>query len=341
MPVRLGLIGAGQIAQLHAEAITANGAMLVAVADPDETRGRALAGRIGAAYRTDAQELLRDPGIQAVIIATPNNSHYGLARAALDAGKDILCEKPMTTSAEDSARLVQAVRARDDVVFQVGYMKRFHPGFLLLREWLALIGEPLAAEMRVLAERRPTSTTTWYRQPQHSGGGILVHSGSHLIDVMRFLLGEPARADARVQFAPDVPDLDQSTQALIDLKSGLTVQFAAISTPAPFLGHTGEGWEETIEVIGSEGRVRLSSPNWQATAPCAVTLQRHDDGEARTRFPTNDNPWHAEMRAFLHAVRTRGPAVPGVIDGYRVDATLAAIYESARQRSPVEVRLAC
>lgn len=341
MPVRLGIIGAGQIARLHVDAIAANGAVLAAVADPDETRGASLAQRAGAAYLADAQDLLRDPDIQAVIIATPNGSHYGLACAALDAGKDILCEKPMTTSADDSARLVRAVRAREDVVFQVGYMKRFNPGFQLLRECLPEIGEPLTAEVRVLAERRPASTTSWYRQPRQSGGGILVHSGSHLIDVVRFVLGEPARVDARVRFAPDVPDLDQSTQALIDLESGLTVQFAAISTPTPGLGHTGEGWEETVEVIGSGGRVRLSSPNWQATAPCAVTLQRHDDQETRTRFPAEENPWHAEMRAFLQAVETRIPPTPDVMDGYRVDATLAAIYASARQRSPVDVQLAC
>lgn len=340
MPVRLGLVGAGQIAQFHADAIAANGSLLAAVADPDETRGRSLARRAGATYCADAQVMLADPEIQAVVIATPNSSHYGLARAALDAGKDILCEKPMTTSAAESAELVRAVQALPDVIFQVGYMKRFNPGFQLLRDTLPEIGELLAAEVRVLAEWRPAPTITWYRQPHHSGGGILVHSGSHLIDVVRFLFGEPVRVDARVRFAPDVPDLDQATQALIDLESGLSVQFAAISTPASGLGHAGEGWEETVDVIGSEGRLRLSSPNWQATAPCAITLQRHDEQQTRTRYATGGNPWEAEMHAFLHAVETRSPATPDVIDGYRVDAILAAIYASARQRTPVDVPVA-
>ncbi len=338
MPIHLGIIGAGQIARFHAEAIAAGRGCLAAVADPDETHGRRLAGQVGATYYADPHTLLRDARLQAVVIATPNATHYELVLAALEAGLDILCEKPVTTSASDSARLVQAVRVRPGVIFQVGYMKRFNPGFRLLRESLAEIGEPLSAELRVLAERTPSPVESWYRQPQQSGGGILMHSGSHLIDVIRFLLGEPARVDARVRYAPDVPDLDYATQALIDLESGLTVHPAAISTPAPGLGHTGEGWEETVEVIGSEGRVRLSSPNWQGTAPCLVTLQRGGEGEARTRFPARGSQWEAEMAAFLHAVETRQPPVPDVIDGYRVDETLAAIYASAASRSPVEVR---
>jgi predicted dehydrogenase len=178
----------------------------------------------------------------------------------------------------------------------------------------------------------------WYQDPRHSGGGILTHSGSHLLDVLRYLLGEPARVDARVSYAPDVPGLDWATQALIDMASGVTVSFAAIATPAPGLGHTGEGWEETIEVIGDRGRVRLSSPNWQATAPCLLTLQLAGEREARTLFPERGNPWETEMRAFLHAVQTRHSPSPDVVDGYRVDETLAALYRSGQSRAPGEIQ---
>ena len=341
MPIDLGIIGAGQIARFHAEAIAAAGGCLVAVADPDEANGRRLAERARAAYIADPHELLADPRIQAVIIATPNATHFELALAALEAGKDILCEKPMTISADDSARLVRAVRDRPGVIFQVGYMKRFNPGFRLLNEVLPQIGDPLSAEVRVLAERHPAPVESWYRRPGHSGGGILTHSGSHLIDVMRFLLGEPIRVDARVHYAPDVPGLDQATQALIDLESGATVHLAAISTPAPGLGHTGEGWEETVEVIGSTGRVRLSSPNWQGTAPCLVTIQVSGDCQARTLFPKRDSQWEAEMRAFLDAVESRRAPSPDVGDGYRVDEILAALYASGQLRAPIDMQWRC
>jgi predicted dehydrogenase len=337
MPVHLGIIGAGQIARFHAEAIAAAGGCLVAIADPNETAGRSLAERFQTAWHTDPRALLADPRIQAVIVATPNATHCELALAALEAGKDVLCEKPMTTSAGDSLRLVRAVRDRPGVVFQVGYMKRFNPGFRLLKETLSRIGEPLAAEFRVLAERRPAPVQGWYQDPRHSGGGILTHSGSHLLDVQRYLLGEPARVDARVSYAPDVPGLDWATQALIDMASGVTVSFAAIATPAPGLGHTGEGWEETIEVIGDRGRVRLSSPNWQATAPCLLTLQLAGEREARTLFPERGSPWEAQMRVFCQAVAMRQEPSPDVGDGYRVDATLAALYDSGQQRTPVDL----
>jgi predicted dehydrogenase len=341
MPVHLGIIGAGQIARFHADAIAAAGGSLVAVADPDQTNGKRFAERARAAYTPEPHDLLADPRIQAVVIATPNATHFELALAALEAGKDILCEKPMTISADDSARLVQVVRDRPGVIFQVGYMKRFNPGFQLLKELLPRIGDPLSAEVRVLAERHPGPGETWYRRPEQSGGGILTHSGSHLIDVMRFLLGEPVRVDARVHYAPDAPGLDQATHALIDLESGATVHLAAVSTPAPGLGHTGEGWEETVEVIGSTGRVRLSSPNWQGTAPCLVTLQLSGEHQTRTLFPRRGSQWDAEMRDFLDAVASRRAPSPDVVDGYRVDEILGGLYGSGQRRAPIDIQWRC
>jgi predicted dehydrogenase len=338
MSVSLGIIGAGQIAHFHVEAIAACGACVAAIADPDENAGRRLAARAGARYFTDPRQLLEDSGIQAVTIATPNATHFALAMAALAAGKDVLCEKPMTTSAADSAELVRAAAERPECIFQVGYMKRFNPGFQLFRDLLPEIGEPIFAEVRVMAERRPATGESWYGQPAQSGGGILTHSGSHLLDVIRFLLGEPSRVDARVLYAHDVPGLDQSTQALLDLENGLSVHFSTVSTPAPLLGHTGEGWEETIEVIGDDGRLRLSSPNWQGTAPCLVTLQRRGEREARTFLPDRVSQWEAEMHDFLEAVTTRRPPSPNVVDGYRVDEVLAALYASGEQRSPVDIQ---
>ena len=160
-----------------------------------------------------------------------------------------------------------------------------------------------------MAERRPSPAESWYRQPAQSGGGILTHSGSHLIDVIRFLLGEPMRVDARVRYAPDIAGLDR-VDAGAD-RSGARAPGAVrgrLHARATVLGHTGEGWEETVEVIGEAGRVRLSSPNWQATAPCLITLQRGGEREARTLLPGAGSPWEAEMQRLS---RCRGDAPPG------------------------------
>lgn len=337
MPVHLGIIGAGQIARFHAAAIAAAGGCLAAVADPDEARGRAFAESTGAAYHPDPHALLADHRVQAVIVAAPNAAHFPLALAALEAGKDVLCEKPLTTNPSHSLRLVEAVRERPGVVFQVGYMKRYNPGFRLLEEKLPRVGAPLSVEFRVLAERVPSTSESWYRRSGESGGGILTHSGSHLLDVMRWLFGEPTRVDARITYAPDRPGLDWATHALIEMASGLSVHLAAISTPAPGLGHTGEGWEETVEIVGERGRLRLSSPNWQATAPCLLTLALSGERETRTLYPERGSPWDAEMRAFLRAVSARHAPKPDVVDGYRVDETLAALYASGQRKTPVDI----
>lgn len=336
-PVQLGIIGAGQIARFHAEAIASVGGCLVGVSDPEQAKGRAFAEHFHTGFFGDADSLIADRRVQAVIVATPNATHAALALAALDAGKDVLCEKPLTTNPDDALRLVRAVRDHPEAIFQVGYMKRYNPGFLLLKDTLPRIGEPLTAEFRVMAERVTSTSDSWYRRPGESGGGILTHSGSHLLDVMRWLLGEPARVDARITDAPDRPGLDWATHALIEMASGLSVHLAAVSTPAPGLGHTGEGWEETVEIVGERGRLRLSSPNWQATAPCLLTLGLSGERETRTLYPERGSPWEAEMRVFLHAVATRQPPFPNVVDGYRVDETLAALYASGRRKTPVDI----
>ena len=336
-PIAVGIVGAGQIARFHVEAIASAGGRVAMITDTHEATGRHLARQAGAEFVTDVETLLTNPDISAVIVATPNAAHFSVAMAALEAGKDVLCEKPMTTREADSRRLATEAANRPRQIFQVGYMKRFSPGFLLLRDLLPRIGEIVCADVRVMASRQPTATDSWYRQPNQSGGGILTHSGSHLIDVIRFLLGEPVRVDARVHEAADVPGLDLATQALIDMANGTSIQFSAISAPAALLGHSGEGWEEIVDVIGTHGRVRLSSPNWQGTAPCLVTLQLIGERETRTFRPEPGSQWTAELRAFLDAVATRRPASPGATDGYRVDAVLAALYESGRRQEPVDV----
>ena len=87
--------------------------------------------------------VLGDPDVQAIVIATPNDTHYELAKAAIEAGKDVFCEKPMTTSPQESAELVQAMRQRPQQIFQVGYMKRYNPGFRLVKEMLPKLGDLL------------------------------------------------------------------------------------------------------------------------------------------------------------------------------------------------------
>ncbi len=311
---------------------------IATVCDVIEPAGRALANELGARYEPDYAKLLADPDIQAVLLATPNHTHFDLAKAAIEAGKDVFCEKPMTTNPQDSAELVRLVREHPQQIFQVGYMKRYNPAFRMVKEFLPQLGDLMAAHIRVIVGSRPrqaVAAASWHGDPAKAGGGILFHSGSHLMDVTRMLFGDPVRVDSRIIADPAEPRRELSTMTLLEVEDGPPVYFSTLYTSIPKVGHTQQGWEETVEIIGSEGRVFLSSPNWEGTFPCIVTVQIGEESQTRTIYPPEDSQWALEFRAFVDSLQTRRQLHPDVVDGYKVDETLAAIVESAAERAPV------
>ncbi len=337
----LALIGTGIIARFHVDALQGSEGKIVTVCDTDPAAGHALAGRIGAAYAQEYAAVLGDPDVQAIVIATPNDTHYELAKAAIEAGKDVFCEKPMTTSPQESAELVQAMRQRPQQIFQVGYMKRYNPGFRLVKEMLPKLGDLLSAHIRVIVGSRdpkPRPPATWHADPVRSGGGVLYHSGSHLMDVTRMLFGDPVSVDARIIPDPHQPRRDLSTMALLDMQAGFPAYFSTILTSIPKIGHSQQGWNETVEVVGTQGRIVLSSPNWEGTLPCIVTVQLGEESQTRTIYPPTDSQWALEFRAFVESLQTRQQQHPDVVDGYKVDEVLATIVESAAQKCPLPIR---
>ncbi len=341
MTVSLALIGSGLIARFHVAALAGSDGKIITVCDVNADAGRALAAEIGAAYAADYDTVLADPTIQAVLIATPNHTHYALAKAAIEAGKDVFCEKPMTTNPVHSAELVQLMATRPRQIFQTGYMKRYNPGFRLVQETLPRLGDLLSAHIRVIVGARPRppgQPTTWHADPTLSGGGVLYHSGSHLMDVTRLFFGDPVRVDVRKIPDPANPGRERSVMTLLDMTAGPPVYFSTVLTQIPQVGHAQQGWEETVEIIGTLGRISLSSPNWQGTLPTVVTLQMGDEGQSRTIYPPDESQWALEFRAFVESVQTRQQARPDVIDGYKVDEILATIVESAAEEAPVPLR---
>ncbi len=341
MSTNLALIGTGIIAHFHIAALQGSGGRIVSVCDTDQAAGSALAARLDAAYTPQFDAVLADDAVHAVLLATPNDTHYALAKAAIAAGKDVFCEKPMTTSPQESAELVAAMRERPQQLFQMGYMKRYSPGFRLLQELLPQLGDLLSAHVRVVVgsrERQPRPPATWHADPVRSGGGVLYHSGSHLLDVTRMLFGDPQAVDARITFDPQQPRRDLATTVLLDMQSGLPVYFSTIFTTIPHIGHSQQGWFETVEVIGTLGRVVLSSPNWEGTLPCVLTLQLGDESQTRTIYPPPQSQWTLEFRAFVESLQSRQQQSPDVVDGYKVDEILATIVQSAAQKAPVSMQ---
>lgn len=195
------MIGCGDVTEVKSGPALqrAPGSSLVAVMGRRGGLAEDYARRHGVPrWYDDAAELLADPEVDAVYVATPPSSHRSLTEMAAAAGKPVYVEKPMAPTAEDAEAMLRACRAAE-VPLYVAYYRRALPRFLQLREVLAdgVIGEPRAVTVTHVsppAQVESAAMPGWRVDPAVSGGGYFVDLGSHTLDLLDFLLGPIEKA---------------------------------------------------------------------------------------------------------------------------------------------------
>lgn len=191
--LRLGLIGCGDIGQLRAAGIAgASGCRLTAVNDLDPAKAQSVATRHRAAVEQDWRDLVRRSDVDAVIVSTPPVLHAEMAVASFDAGKHVLCEKPLARTPDEARRMVEAAEASGRRL-ATGFNYRFYPSFALARQVLdsGVIGA--LDHIRAYGGYSATShNQPWVHDAGTVGGGALRDIGIHLIDLTRDFLGDVA-----------------------------------------------------------------------------------------------------------------------------------------------------
>lgn len=198
-PVALAVIGCGDVAmERHLPTIATNRSVrLAAVCDTVSERANAAAARFGAERAVSAPEaIFADPAIDAVIVATPPWVTPRLTIAALRAGKDVLCEKPMALTLTEAAA-VRAEERQTDRFVQVGFVLRHGPMFGTLRRWIAedRLGSPLSLRIAVFDETYdPAGNPEHYQRIMATlaHGAPCIHDGAHTADHLHYLLGTRA-----------------------------------------------------------------------------------------------------------------------------------------------------
>jgi len=192
--VRWGIIGCGDVTEVKSGPAfqKANGSALVAVMRRDGARARDYARRHGVERAYDrAGDLIQDPQVDAVYIATPPASHAELALAVAAAGKPCLVEKPMARNHGECRQMIEAFEARG-VPLWVAYYRRALPRFLLVRDLLGAgeIGQVTSVHVDVRASlAKGPATDGWRFDPAVAGGGLFFDLASHCFDLVDFLLG--------------------------------------------------------------------------------------------------------------------------------------------------------
>jgi myo-inositol 2-dehydrogenase/D-chiro-inositol 1-dehydrogenase len=328
MSVRFGLLGAGRIGKVHARAIGANpDAVLVAVADALPEAAAALAAAHGARVAT-IEAIAADPGVDAVIICTPTDTHADLIEQFVRAGKAVFCEKPIDLSVARVKACLATVAAAKGVLM-VGFNRRFDPDFMAVKAALDA-GRIGKVEMVTISSRDPGPPPLDYIA---RSGGIFRDMTIHDFDMARWLLGEEPEtvlAAASVLTDPAIGKAGDYDSVNVILRTASGRQ--AVITNSRRAAY---GYDQRIEVLGDKGAVSALN-----TAEANIELA---DGAGFHRPPLLNffmtryvAAYANEIAAFVAAVRD-GAATPTTgEDGLRAlalaDAALTSVAESRAVR---------
>ena len=246
--INIGIIGMGGIARLlHIPQMQSSGKFTVrAAADirPDDGS----AANMGIQnYYTDYKKLLADPEIDAVLISTTHDLHREHCCAAFEAGKHVIVEKPIARNLVESAQILEAAD-KAGTTFMVGFCERFDPGHVYIKNILSggKIGRLLSARIDHYQNFNP-APGSWWRSTEKVGGGAVIGSGVHRLDLLRWYFGEPIRVYAEGIGMPERLEAEACVHAVIAFDSGVVADFSINWAAVSYLYYEG------LSVTGTDG----------------------------------------------------------------------------------------
>jgi predicted dehydrogenase len=331
MPPSFAIIGCGLIG--HKRLSSLKPGQLAVACDIDGNRAEALAKIAGESVRstTNVADVLADPAINAVVVATANASLAKITAVALRAGKAVLVEKPAAISVAEIDELISLSHEWEAPV-RVGYNHRFHPAIRKARELVdsGELGPLMFIRARYGHGGRVGYDREWRADPKLSGGGELIDQGVHLIDLANWFLGEFAIIEGHA--ATYFWDMPVDDNAFLNLRNatGQTAWLHVSCTEWKNLfsfelyGRTGKLHIEGLG--GSYGLERLSFYKM---------LPEMGPPETTTwDYPSGDNSWALEMEAFLEDIRLARTPVPGLKEARTALEIVEQIYRSSGYLTP-------
>ncbi len=325
MNLRIGVIGAGNIGTYHIQRLSTKvaNATVSAVFDIDVERLAAVAAETGATPYDDAYALIRSDAVDAVVVASPGDLHAPQVLACIEAGKPVLCEKPLAPSTADCLKVLEAEKEAGRHLVQVGFMRRFDPGYLAAKGVLdrGEIGDGLLLH----AVHRNAEVPETFQEFM-----AITDSVVHEIDLTRWLFGEEITAvtirhgrSSRHAPAQDPQMMHFETESgvLVDVESFVNCRF---------------GYDVRCELVGSDGTVAVDHPggvrhNRVSNAPNPVPA------DWKVRF---EDAFQAEFQAWVNCALAGGHCGANAWDGYAATAVAEAALEALATGGRVAVRLA-
>lgn len=330
-PIYVGVVGAGFAGRSHVELFKqAKNVQLIAICDVDRERGKAISQEFDIPnIFTNYRKILEMTKLDAVSVAVPNVFHCPVTVAALQAGKHVLCEKPLATNAQSAAQMVEAAK-KSGKVLSMMLQFRHSPASQLLKRQVekGMLGKVYYAKASML--RSNAIPRGWFHVKKLSGGGPLFDLAPHILDVTWWFMGCPKPVSAfgatysefgprgqglgtwGVGYEEGSPDVEDLATGVVRFEGGQTIQIEV-----SWALHQKSGTQQ-VSLFGTEAGASLF-PELQ------IFKQGKDESLSLPELPAAINP----VETFLSSIRTGKPPVAPGSDGLQVMRMLDAIYKSA------------
>ena len=293
------VIGAGDMGARHAAHWAKAGAKVTAICDPDMTRASKAALAVGATAYTDYKEVLSSEEVSAVSVCTPTFLHPSATLDCLNAGKHVLCEKPIALTLEDAEAMKDAA-SENEVELRVGFMRRFDPMFPKLKALTSSIGSPVYGTVRITAGIRP-------KRLMHdlmANGGPVIDMCCHIFDVWQLIFGEMPKLEYA---AGSILAVNDKALAAIEHKA-VDTALASFSFSQGHVMQLFVSWglpegtppNEHHSYLSEGGIVNLC---WNYDEPSVM----YHDGIGVTSYSGKRDPWEAEIKQFYRELTDNAP----------------------------------
>jgi predicted dehydrogenase len=351
----IGIIGAGMIANVHAEAAAKVGTTISAVYDPQPATASKFGSKHDCFVASSVDELLSRDDVQGVVIAVPNDLHAALAIESLNAEKDVLLEKPMAMTVQQCQDILRS-RDQSGSVLQLGFVCRFAPAAIKAKALInnGAVGRVHHIRATLLRRRGIPGLGGWFTNKARSGGGCLIDIGVHLIDLAMHVseLRDPVRAIGHCwhTFMPDgyiydemwsepvkdgTFDVEDGMNATVGFQDGSTLQLdIAWATHLPE-----NQLQDGVIIDGDQGSMVFDL--WGDSVMIGVA----EEGKPKTHTEHVDveDAWQeafeCEHRLFAEAIHSRKlhPDAGSGEDGSLVQSIIEAIYKSDETQKEVAI----
>lgn len=325
--LRIAVLGLGMMGAFHVDLLTSaiKGATVTVVNDFVADKAETVAARIGARVVADPIAAINDPDVDAVLLATPGSTHFEQVSACLDAGKPVLCEKPLTTDVATSYALVEKEAALGKTLVQVGFMRRYDTEYVALKELITSGGLGRVLQLHC-THRNPAV-------PDHFNSEFMIRdSVVHEVDVTRFLLDSEITsvqvlAGSATESAPE--GTHDPMLVVFETAAG------ALVTDEIFV-RSGVAYEVRTEAVGERGSALIGLDQ-------NLTVKSTDGrwgGQITPGFVERFGPaYTVELQRWVDAAGRGSIDGPGVWDGYAAVAVCEAGVEAVRSGLKVPVQL--